>query len=163
MNSFTKLVNNIKSADWSSSNQVFSQIMQQKVADRLAVEKKTIFKEADEHACAYCKGNGASVQPGGEWLCAGCVKDIGREKRPRAGVREDADDDDKCDQCGHRPAYTTRKGATLCRDCSREFGEAVETKRRVKCGNRRCNTSFMTSEDEPSCPKCGAGYEDIED
>ena len=45
MNSFTRLINNIKSANWQGANQTFGEIMQQKVADRLEVEKRTIFKE----------------------------------------------------------------------------------------------------------------------
>ena len=45
MNSFTQLIQHVKNADWSGANQVFSEIMQQKTADRIDVEKKTIFKE----------------------------------------------------------------------------------------------------------------------
>lgn len=46
MNSFTQLVQHVKNANWSGANQVFAEIMQQKVADRLAVERRTIFTEA---------------------------------------------------------------------------------------------------------------------
>lgn len=45
MNSFTQLVQQIKSADYASANQTFAEIMQQKVADRLAVERQFIFTE----------------------------------------------------------------------------------------------------------------------
>jgi len=45
MNSFTQLVQNVKAADWQSAGQVFKEIMQQKVADRVDVERRTIFKE----------------------------------------------------------------------------------------------------------------------
>jgi len=45
MNSFTQLVQNVKDADWQGAGQVFKEIMQQKVADRLDVERRTIFKE----------------------------------------------------------------------------------------------------------------------
>ena len=45
MNSFTQLVQQIKSADYASANQTFAEIMQQKVADRLAVERQSIFTE----------------------------------------------------------------------------------------------------------------------
>ena len=46
MNSFTQLVQHVKNANWSGANQVFAEIMQQKVADRLASERQTIFTEA---------------------------------------------------------------------------------------------------------------------
>ena len=45
MNSLSQLIQNVKSASWSNANQVFAEIMQQKVADRLASERQTIFKE----------------------------------------------------------------------------------------------------------------------
>lgn len=45
MNSFTQLVQNVKAADWQGAGQVFKEIMQQKVSDRLDVERRTIFKE----------------------------------------------------------------------------------------------------------------------
>jgi hypothetical protein len=45
MNSFTQLVQHVKNADWSGANQIFSEIMQQKTADRIEVEKQTVFKE----------------------------------------------------------------------------------------------------------------------
>jgi hypothetical protein len=46
MNSFTQLIQQIKSANYSQANQTFADIMQQKVADRLAVERQSIFTEA---------------------------------------------------------------------------------------------------------------------
>ena len=45
MNSFTQLVQNVKAADWQGAGQVFKEIMQQKVSDRLDIERRTIFKE----------------------------------------------------------------------------------------------------------------------
>ena len=45
MNSFTQLVQNVKAANWQGAGQVFKEIMQQKVADRVDVERRTIFKE----------------------------------------------------------------------------------------------------------------------
>jgi len=45
MNSFTRLVQNVKDANWQSAGQVFKEIMQQKVADRIETERQTIFKE----------------------------------------------------------------------------------------------------------------------
>ena len=48
MNSFTQLVQHVKNANWSGANQVFAEIMQQKVADRLSVERQTIFKEESD-------------------------------------------------------------------------------------------------------------------
>lgn len=53
MNSFTQLVQHVKNANWSGANQVFSEIMQQKVADRLATERQTIFKEEAESDTKY--------------------------------------------------------------------------------------------------------------
>jgi len=50
MNSFTQLVQNVKDANWQSAGQVFKEIMQQKVADRLDVERRTIFKEDGDEA-----------------------------------------------------------------------------------------------------------------
>lgn len=50
MNSFTQLVQNVKDANWQSAGQVFKEIMQQKVADRLDIERKTIFKEDSSEA-----------------------------------------------------------------------------------------------------------------
>ena len=50
MNSFTQLVQNVKDANWQSAGQVFKEIMQQKVADRLDVERRTIFKEDSDEA-----------------------------------------------------------------------------------------------------------------
>jgi len=50
MNSFTQLVQNVKDANWQSAGQVFKEIMQQKVADRLDVERQTIFKEDSSEA-----------------------------------------------------------------------------------------------------------------
>ena len=54
MNSFTQLVQNVKDANWQSAGQVFKEIMQQKVADRLDIERRTIFKE-DSRLDAYKK------------------------------------------------------------------------------------------------------------
>ena len=50
MNSFTQLVQNVKDANWQGAGQVFKEIMQQKVADRLDVERRTIFKEDSSEA-----------------------------------------------------------------------------------------------------------------
>ena len=50
MNSFTQLVQNVKDANWQGAGQVFKEIMQQKVADRLDVERQTIFKEDSDDA-----------------------------------------------------------------------------------------------------------------
>ena len=50
MNSFTQLVQNVKDANWQSAGQVFKEIMQQKVADRLDIERRTIFKEDSSEA-----------------------------------------------------------------------------------------------------------------
>ena len=50
MNSFTHLVQNVKDANWQSAGQVFKEIMQQKVADRLDIERRTIFKEDSSEA-----------------------------------------------------------------------------------------------------------------
>jgi hypothetical protein len=50
MNSFTQLVQNVKAANWQGAGQVFKEIMQQKVADRLDVERRTIFKEDSSEA-----------------------------------------------------------------------------------------------------------------
>jgi hypothetical protein len=48
MNSFKQLVQHVKGANWTGANQVFSEIMQQKVADKLATVRPTIFKEEDD-------------------------------------------------------------------------------------------------------------------
>ena len=45
MNSFTQLVQQIKSADYANANQTFTEVMRQKVADRLQQERQTIFNE----------------------------------------------------------------------------------------------------------------------
>ena len=50
MNSFTQLVQNVKDANWQGAGQVFKEIMQQKMADRLDVERRTIFKEDSSEA-----------------------------------------------------------------------------------------------------------------
>ena len=50
MNSFTQLVQNVKDTNWQSAGQVFKEIMQQKVADRVAIERQTIFKEDGSEA-----------------------------------------------------------------------------------------------------------------
>ena len=50
MNSFTQLFQNVKDANWQGAGQVFKEIMQQKVADRLDVERQTIFKEDSSEA-----------------------------------------------------------------------------------------------------------------
>ena len=50
MNSITQLVQNVKDANWQGAGQVFKEIMQQKVADRLDVERQTIFKEDSSEA-----------------------------------------------------------------------------------------------------------------
>jgi hypothetical protein len=39
------VLNAVKARDWSAANQAFAQTMQQKLADRLAQERKTMFKE----------------------------------------------------------------------------------------------------------------------
>lgn len=46
MNSFTQFIQQIKTGNFAGANQIFADIMQQKVADRLAIERQTIFKEA---------------------------------------------------------------------------------------------------------------------
>jgi hypothetical protein len=53
MNSFKQLVQHVKNANWSGANQVFSEIMQQKVADRLSTERQTIFKEETDGDTKY--------------------------------------------------------------------------------------------------------------
>lgn len=65
MNSFTQLVQQIKSADYASANQTFAEIMQQKVADRLATERQSIFTEAapDYGKNDYRKGQIVTVEP----------------------------------------------------------------------------------------------------
>ena len=50
MNSFTQLVQNVKDANWQAAGQVFKEIMQQKVADRIDIERRTIFKEDGSEA-----------------------------------------------------------------------------------------------------------------
>jgi len=45
MNSFTQLVQNVKDGNWQGAGQTFKEIMQQKVADRVDIERRTIFKE----------------------------------------------------------------------------------------------------------------------
>ena len=50
MNSFTQLVQNVKDTNWQGAGQVFKEIMQQKVADRVAIERQTIFKEDGSEA-----------------------------------------------------------------------------------------------------------------
>ena len=50
MNSFTQLVQNVKDANWQSAGQVFKEIMQQKVAARLDIERRTVFKEDSSEA-----------------------------------------------------------------------------------------------------------------
>jgi len=50
MNSFTQLVQNVKDANWQGAGQVFKEIMQQKVADRIAIERQTIFNEDGSEA-----------------------------------------------------------------------------------------------------------------
>lgn len=55
MNSFTQLVQHVKNANWSGANRVFSEIMQQKVADRLSSARPTVFKEEQEMTDAEMK------------------------------------------------------------------------------------------------------------
>jgi Zn finger protein HypA/HybF involved in hydrogenase expression len=45
MNSFKQLVQYVKSANWTGANQVFSEIMQRKVSNRLTTERKTVFED----------------------------------------------------------------------------------------------------------------------
>ena len=55
MNAYTKLVNAVTGANYGGANQVFNQIMQQLVADRVQVEKTRIFKEEAEMTDAQMK------------------------------------------------------------------------------------------------------------
>lgn len=55
MNSFTQLIQHVKNANWSGANQVFSEIMQQKVADNLSAVRPTVFKEEREMTDAEVK------------------------------------------------------------------------------------------------------------
>lgn len=131
MNSFTQLVNAIKTANWADANKTFGQVMQQKVADRLAVEKSRIFKEAknddyEDDKCDVCKGPNAHIQPNGDYLCRNCEGEFGRGKAPQKNVRED-----------------NRRGGLF------------------QCLRGKCRTKFRSTEDEPTCPKCGAPYEDV--
>lgn len=48
MNSFKQLIQHVKSANWTGANQIFSEIMQQKVADKLVTARTTVFKEERE-------------------------------------------------------------------------------------------------------------------
>ena len=50
MNSFKQFISQIKSANYADANQTFSEIMQQKVANRLTTERKSIFTEASGDA-----------------------------------------------------------------------------------------------------------------
>ncbi len=45
MNPLTELINNVKSADWSSANQNFADIMQSKVANAITAMRSQVFKE----------------------------------------------------------------------------------------------------------------------
>lgn len=53
----------VKNRDWHSANQAFAQAMQQKLADRLAVERKQVFKEGALHEGPFgpCKKCGADA------------------------------------------------------------------------------------------------------
>ena len=117
MNSFTQLVQNVKDANWQSAGQVFKEIMQQKVADRLDVERQTIFKEDSSEA--YKKYFDSMLK---KWNVSS-PKDIPADKKDdffkavdkgykakneSCGLKHE-DDDDEVDE--GRPAwkYQTRK------------------------------------------------------
>ncbi len=117
MNSFTQLFQNVKDANWQGAGQVFKEIMQQKVADRLDVERQTIFKEDSSEA--YKKYFDSMLK---KWNVSS-PKDIPADKKDdffkavdkgykakneSCGLKHE-DDDDEVDE--GRPAwkYQTRK------------------------------------------------------
>lgn len=117
MNSFTQLFQNVKDANWQGAGQVFKEIMQQKVADRLDVERRTIFKEDSSEA--YKKYFDSMLK---KWNVSS-PKDIPADKKDdffkavdkgykakneSCGLKHE-DDDDEVDE--GRPAwkYQTRK------------------------------------------------------
>ena len=122
MNSFTQLVQNVKDANWQGAGQVFKEIMQQKVADRLDVERRTIFKE--DAGEAYKKHFNSMLK---KWNVSS-PKDIPADKKDdffkavdkgykaknedcaAADAVDEDDDEDQVDENG-RPAwkYQTRK------------------------------------------------------
>jgi len=118
MNSFTQLVQNVKDANWQSAGQVFKEIMQQKVADRLDVERRTIFKEDSDEA--YKKYFDSMLK---KWNVSS-PKDIPADKKDdffkavdkgykakneSCGLKHEDDDEEEVDE--GRPAwkYQTRK------------------------------------------------------
>ena len=121
MNSFTQLVQNVKDANWQGAGQVFKEIMQQKVADRLDVERRTIFKEDSDDA--YKKYFDSMLK---KWNVSS-PKDIPADKKDdffkavdkgykakneSCGLKheDENDDEEQVDEAG-RPAwkYQTRK------------------------------------------------------
>ena len=121
MNSFTQLVQNVKDANWQGAGQVFKEIMQQKVADRLDVERQTVFKEDSDEA--YKKYFDSMLK---KWNVSS-PKDIPADKKDdffkavdkgykakneSCGLKheDENDDEEQVDEAG-RPAwkYQTRK------------------------------------------------------
>jgi hypothetical protein len=84
MTSIQKLLNNIKDRDWSSANEQFAGIMQQKVADRLQVERqvlgRTLVKEDEDKVetkdsrCPSCHRSVKTVE--GKGFCRHCRQSV---------------------------------------------------------------------------------------
>ena len=128
MNSFTQLVQNVKDANWQSAGQVFKEIMQQKVADRLDVERQTIFKEDSSEA--YKKYFDSMLK---KWNVSSpadipadkkddffkAVDKGYKAKHESCGLKHEAenDDEDQVDEAG-RPAwkYQTKKPGEPSKD-----------------------------------------------
>lgn len=74
MNSYQQLINQIKTANYSGANQTFSEIMQQKAADRLTAERQQVFKEAAEWngTCKACKAGFKTSDATGDSKCPKC-------------------------------------------------------------------------------------------
>tara|TARA_R110000868_G_scaffold79604_35_gene226516 strand:+ start:12481 stop:12876 length:396 start_codon:yes stop_codon:yes gene_type:complete len=79
-----------------------------------------------------------------------------------------------CAACGE-PEYADKgwktKDGLVCRACYADkprlasaYPKSVSEAKsmRFKCLMAKCKKTFYSTEEEPSCPACGAGYEDIE-
>lgn len=148
------LFNAIQAKDFHTANEQFAQAMAQKMAVRLAAERKTVSEDFDTDNTMM------------ESACPSCGK-------PFVGVYRDAGSDAqrkelRCKSCGatqvKEAAYGSEDGPPTFVGAHDEYKAKVAAKPKpagfkVKC--QECGKTFKTRSMLPDCPKCGGSDIDL--
>lgn len=145
---------------------LFTDIMQQKVSDRLAEEKKSVFKE-DADADAKEKDDDLEEGYGAPNFGHGKIKTGGTmgsssTKPAKKKITEDEDGKTVCPNCDQwvHPRKDGKPGDCMNACRARGFAEArVVKEESVAMECMECGKTFKSANtSDPKCPKCG-GYD----